>query len=82
MHPVVFDYKGKAYTGSLILSDKETPEYYWYFFDNSDMVEELGDCVSFVRKKENLQTTRTYSEQYFELIDSIKKAIMPYVYHY
>lgn len=79
MRFVAFDYKGNLYTGSLIASDAETPEYYWYFFDNSDLIDELGVCVSFIRKKESLQPTRPYGAQYGELIARIQQAILPYL---
>lgn len=79
MQSVGFNYNGKLYTGSLISNDSEAPEYYWCFFDNNDLISEVGECVSFVKNRENLQPTRTYSEKYHLLIDSIKDAIMPYV---
>lgn len=79
MQSVGFNYNGRLYTGSLISNNTEAPEYYWCFFDNSDLINEVGECVSFVKNRESLQPTRTYSEKYSRLIDSIKAAIMPYV---
>jgi hypothetical protein len=80
MQSVGFNYNGKLYTGSLISDNGEAPEFYWCFFDNSDLISEVGECVSFVKSKENLQTTRPYSEKYNRLIESIKAAIMPYIH--
>lgn len=79
MQSVGFNYNGKLYTGSLISNNTEAPEYYWCFFDNNDLISEVGECVSFIKNSESLQPTRTYSEKYARLIDSIKAAILPYV---
>ena len=80
MQSVGFNYNGKLYTGSLISSNTEAPEYYWCFLDNKDLINELGECVSFIRKREDLQTTRPYNEKYSNLIESIKTAILPFLY--
>jgi hypothetical protein len=79
MQSVGFSYNGKMYTGSLLSNPSEVPEFYWCFFDNNDLINEVGECVSFIKNKENLQTTRPYNEKYQILIDSIKAAIMPYI---
>jgi hypothetical protein len=79
MQSVGFSYNGKLYTGSLLSNQTEGPEYYWCFFDSNDLIREVGECVSFVKKKESLQTTRNYNEKYNRLIDSVREAILPYI---
>jgi len=79
MQSVGFSYNGKSYTGSLISNTAEVPEFYWCFLDNNELISEVGECVSFIKKSEKIQTTRPYNDKYRVLIDSIKAAILPYI---
>ena len=80
MDTISFSFKGNIYTAYLVINKSEYPHFYWCFLNDSQLIKDLGDCITFQIEKRGsvLEATDFYSANYRPLITAIKEVLIKY----
>jgi len=76
MHQLTVHFRQKLYKGTIYVSREKLPYFYWCFFDDLEIIDELGECIGFVEKDNELKPTAFFPQQYQSLVDTIKNFIL------
>ena len=52
MEVLTFTYKGRQHVAKLEVSEEEYPHFYWCFINDLELIEELGDCITFKKDED------------------------------
>lgn len=73
MKEVIFTFRNKSHRGLLATSTERYPHYYWCYIDDPELVNDLGDCISFKQEEGRpLEPSEYYPPKYAELVQTIK----------
>ncbi len=80
MDTILYHFKGNTYTGYIVTSKSEYPHYYWCFLEDAELINDLGDCITFqMQRGGDLEPTEFYPSKYESLITHIKELIAEYI---
>jgi hypothetical protein len=80
MTPVTFTYKGKSYNGFMEASREDYPYFYWCFLNDSALIEEFGDCITFKKTEDGiLRPTQYYAPEYREFLEHLKGVLEQFI---
>lgn len=81
MEEVRFSFRRRTYKGFVDVSTKAYPHYYWIFFEDPDLFEELGHCIAFTKEYgSELLLATTGVHQHKWLIHTIKEAVEQFIH--
>lgn len=80
MSPFQFYYKDQWYRGTYVISGTPAHGFFWCFPDSDELTRQVGQSVIFSFSNGTLMPTRVYDTEHEELVEAIRKAILP-LYH-
>ncbi len=80
MKQVTFTYNEREYSCSMEESTEALPYFYWCFFEDESLVQEIGDSITFEYDGTNLETTEIYPKKYEAMIAEIKEKEAAYIH--
>lgn len=76
MKELSFTYLRKIYRGFLAASTQAYPQLYWYFMEDPELCEELGDCLCFKRQGPGpLEPAELFPKHQEWLINTIREVV-------
>lgn len=78
MDTLLFSFQGKKYSGHLISNTDQEDQYYWFVFDDDELIEKLGDAVAFHVKSGIALPVYTYS-RFADLVMQLQTLVQEYV---
>lgn len=79
METISFVYNGNTYTGTLKLSVRKEPYYYWIYLNDVELTTAVGKSILIISKNGRFNTPHYYPAAYKNLITIIKEAVKNYV---
>ncbi|MCE3282678.1 MAG: hypothetical protein K0Q66_1415 [Chitinophagaceae bacterium] len=74
-HPKAsFTYNNKVYTGTIFSSTKVLPHYHWFYFDDEEIINMIGDSLGFKAVNGWLEPVTFYDSR-AELIHAVHTAV-------
>jgi hypothetical protein len=77
MDTLYFTFQGKRYSGHIISNKDRADDYYWFVFNDDELIELFGDSVAFQVRKGVAQPVYTYS-RFADLILQLQTLVQQY----
>ena len=77
MDTLFFTLQGKKYSGHIISNTDGHDQYYWFVFDDDELIEQFGDSIAFHIRNGLLKPVYTYS-RFVELIAQLQAFVEEY----
>jgi hypothetical protein len=79
MKEFAFTFRGHTYRGFMAVSQEEYPHYYWCYLDDPQLVNGVGDCLSFKMDVDgDLQPSEPYPAPYHDLVQAVRRVVEKY----
>ncbi len=79
MENIYFEYQGQQYSGYIISSSSTEATYFWFVFNEDEIIDLLGDSIAFYFKKGRLAPVYHYS-RHAMLVEQLCRKVEAAIY--
>ncbi len=77
MDTLFFTFQDKKYSGHIINNTEGDDQYYWFVFDDDELIKQFGDSIAFHVRNGILKPVYTYT-RFSELIAELQAYVAQY----
>lgn len=80
MEQITFHFNNSLYKGTLFTSRDRRPFFYWFYFEDPEMIQTAGDCIGFMESTGDLVPTENIANNMQLVVNEIKQYIIKSYY--
>ena len=80
MEQVTIQFNNYPCKGTLFSSRDRFPFYYWYYFEDKQLADTVGDCIGFEDKSGDLVLTERLEHKFEPIAEAVRSYILNHYY--